>query len=391
MRKHRIWYGVILVTALVIYLTANSGTALMALGALVLIPILSVGIQGLVMHSLTINCEIKASCRVKQSLPVTCTIRKIAGVPAGEMELVLEQKNVLYGEQKMQVLSLQPAGKRELIFEYRMPMTACGSMRIRALTLRCYDVLGLFCWKKKLDKEIDVLVYPVQLQLETQLSRRPETRMTGEMYDQNRKGQDVSEVVELRDYIPGDSLGRIHWKLSEKAENLIVREFGCPSDYDVLILYDMMKNYGEKPITTKQNDAVLAFTAELSYRLIERNLEHSVGRVVQGEYQASPVYSVDTQEKMVLNLLCRPMPEEGHPEETIYYFLRGNLKSQYTKLIYITPEYEEESIRRLAADLDITILQIVENGGEPYTDAGGYAVIPVDAEHYREKIHTVML
>lgn len=391
MRKHRIWYGVILLIALVIYLTANSGTALVLLGTLVLIPLFGIGIQMIVMRSLTVECDAKASCRVRQRLPVSCTIRKIAGLPVGAMELVLTEENLLYGEKKTQVIALQPAGKRELVFEYRMPMNACGSTRIWISVLRCYDVLGLFCWKKKIDKELDVLTYPVQLRLETQLSRRPETRMTGELYDQNRKGQDVSEVVELRDYVPGDSLGRIHWKLSEKSENLVVREFGYPSDYDVLILYDMMKTCNGKEITVRQNNAVLAFTADLSYRLIERNLEHSVGRVVNGEYQPNPVYSVATQEKMVLNLLCRPMPEEGHPEETIYYFLRGNLKNQYTKLIYITPEYDEGAIRRLAGDLDITIIQIVQGSGELYTDASGYAVIPVDAEHYQEKIHTVML
>ena len=57
--------------------------------------------------------------------------------------------------------------------------------------------------------EKEVRVYPPELHLNTELSRRPETKSFGELYDQYKKGQDVSEVADLRDYIDGDSMSAI--------------------------------------------------------------------------------------------------------------------------------------------------------------------------------------
>lgn len=40
---------------------------------------------------------------------------------------------------------------------------------------------------------------------------------------QNRKGNDPSEIFDIKDYTPGDDLRFVHWKLSGKADHLIMR------------------------------------------------------------------------------------------------------------------------------------------------------------------------
>ena len=45
----------------------------------------------------------------------------------------------------------------------------------------------------------------------------------------------------LREYIAGDKLNRIHWKLSTKLEKLIVKEYGAISSNDVLVLVNLYK------------------------------------------------------------------------------------------------------------------------------------------------------
>ena len=41
--------------------------------------------------------------------------------------------------------------------------------------------------------------------------------------ESKKKGYDFSEVTGIREYIPGDKLQNIHWKLSAKKDILMVR------------------------------------------------------------------------------------------------------------------------------------------------------------------------
>lgn len=50
----------------------------------------------------------------------------------------------------------------------------------------------------------------------------------------SKKGYDATEVFELREYQPGDSIRTIHWKLSEKFDTVLVREPSDTSSYDIL-------------------------------------------------------------------------------------------------------------------------------------------------------------
>ena len=54
----------------------------------------------------------------------------------------------------------------------------------------------------------------------------------------NRAGEDVTSPEDTRSYRQGDSLKRIHWKLSQRTQELIVRRFEVPAPPDTLILMD---------------------------------------------------------------------------------------------------------------------------------------------------------
>lgn len=47
-------------------------------------------------------------------------------------------------------------------------------------------------------------------------------------FSDTKSGDDVSEIFGLREYRPGDSLQRVHWKLSARQESLWVKEYSLP-------------------------------------------------------------------------------------------------------------------------------------------------------------------
>ena len=391
MRRNRIWYGAACIAALITWIIANKRGILIFLWMMLLIPVLLAVMEATAVRQITLTASIKGSCRVEQENHLNLKLKNNSPFPIGSVQAKVIVNNRLYQQKEEKILILQPTEKHSMSFLLQASPQECGSIRISVPEIYCCDLFGLFRFCKKVDLELETLSYPPKFQSNLQLHRRPQTKNTGEIYDQYRKGYDVSEMFGLRDYAEGDTPGSIHWKLSGKLDKLVVREFAYPSSYSTLILYDMMKNADGVDISNRRNDAVVAFTDALSLRLLEWNYEHHAARVVNGDYQDVPVYSRATHDNMVMNLLCRAIPEKVHTVDTLYYFLRGNLAGRYTKMIYITPEYDENSVRQLAKEIDLTIIHILEDKQFAYTEEKNYSVIPVNAATNCEQIQNIVI
>ena len=390
MWKHRIGYLAVVVTALITYIVADRREPLVLVCILVLMPFLSMILQWTAMRGIAVECRMHGSCRMGQQIAVVLKVTRKSRLPLGAVRILLVFDNILYGDKKEARVWLQPGEHREMTFTYIFEASDCGNVKTSAKTAEYQDLMGLAVFRRPVEISRETLVDPPEIRLNMELLKRPETKSFGEMYNQ-KKGQDISEVSGLREYVPGDSMNSIHWKLSGKLDELIVREFGQPSNYNTLILYEMMKKNGEKEIPNSCNNAVLALTVSLSMSMLELNLEHNVGRVLNKDIQIVPVNSMDTYEQMQMNLLCKPIVDEVSGADTVYSFLRGNLRNEYTKIIYITPCYEEHTARQLSREVDLTVLQIVQGRKMDYTASAGYAVISIDVDTYQETMNSVTI
>ena len=62
-----------------------------------------------------------------------------------------------------------------------------------------------------------------------------------------RHGSDNTEPSDIRSYLRGDSLKSIHWKLSAKSEELIVKDYSRSTGRDILIVADLEGHYRHNP------------------------------------------------------------------------------------------------------------------------------------------------
>ncbi len=390
MWKHRMGYAAVLVAALIAYIMADRQEPLVLLWLLIMVPVFGVLLQRAAMRGSEINCQIQGTCRMGQKVVLNLVLKRKSRLPLGSVKVHIIFENVLYGSQNELEAWLQPDEQKDMAFTYIYGAEDCGNVKIRVPDVEYQDVFGLFAFRRPADLIQEILVYPPEIRLNMELLKRPETKSFGDMYNQKR-GQDISEVSGLRDYVPGDAMNSIHWKLSGKLDELIVREFGQPSNYNTLILYEMMKKNREREVPSSCNNAVLALTAALSMGMLELNLEHNVGRIQGKDYQIVPVYSMDTYEQMQMNLLCLPVAEEINGLDTVYSFMKGNLRNEYTKMIYITSCYEENTVRQLAREVDLTVLQVMQGRKSAYISSAGYTVISIDVDTYQETMNSITI
>ena len=392
MKRSRIWYGVLLAATGILYIMADRDAALGLLICLIVVPLLSLLIQWFAVKELHIECQIRKGCLAGEEQEFEIWLYRESSLPLGAVESQVESENIHYGERKLRKIRLQPSEKRKMKFVYPCIFDDCGNVRISVSNIRCYDLLGLFALEKKMNYEGMILVYPSVPKMSVSLQRKPETLYSGDRYDPYKKGQDISEMANLRGYVEGDAFNHIHWKMSSKLDKLMVREFAFPSNYNTVILSDMMKCADGKEISNQCNNAVAAFTAGLSECMLQQSQKHEVGYVLKGEYRGMPVDSTESQEQLMLSLLSRPVEKEKNRAEAVYSFLRGNLKNNYTKMIYITPAYDEDFVRQLAKEIDITILHIVSGKEVLHADISqGYSIIPVNADRYMEQSYNLIV
>jgi uncharacterized protein (DUF58 family) len=391
MLKQRLSYGLLLVAACIIYLLADRREALIFLILIAGLPVVSALLCHMAVRSIHMKLLVRQICRVGEQIPVTIQLEKKNSLPMGTVHFILLFETRLYGQKKNVEFTLQPVEKKEMIFEYNWYASDCGAVRIYMKDAQCRDFFGLFSWKIPAKLMEEILVYPADLHIETELQRRPETKNFGDLYAPNRIGQDVSEVAGLRDYMAGDSLKSIHWKLSGKLNRMIVREFGYPSNYNTLILYQIMTKSESGAVSNARNNTVLAMISALSYSLLEQNLEHHVGKFLPGGLQAVPVNSLQSHEMMLEEILFSTVEKETETGDLAYSFAQSNLAEEYTKLIYITPDYTESAVRSIAQQIDLTVIHVTEGGSYTYSSIGGYTVIPVDVDTCQDTIHSITI
>lgn len=111
-----------------------------------------------------------------------------------------------------------------------------GLYRLGPMTLSAGDPFGLFQFQRHLPQTTNVVVYPASVRLaEFPL---PTGLLPGGEALHRRTHYVTPNAAGVRDYAPGDSLNRIHWKSTARRERLIVKEFELDPLADIWIILD---------------------------------------------------------------------------------------------------------------------------------------------------------
>ena len=118
--------------------------------------------------------------------------------------------------------------------------------------------------------EVRTVIYPRPVQLELTLSRDAVGETGDSGLTRSRKGTDATEMFDIRSSQPGDDIRSIHWKLSGKTDELIVRQASDRTHYDLVILPDFGRKQGGlfvfTPTITKENGFWYQGTADAIYQ-----------------------------------------------------------------------------------------------------------------------------
>lgn len=175
----------------------------------------------------------------------------------------------------------------------------CGTLTLHTAYIHIYDCFRLASLKKKLPASMTIHVMPRMLPADVEVVSNFRY-FTGEsdQYSDTQSGDDPSEIFEIRSYRPGDKIQKIHWKLTAKSEDVMIKEYSDPIGYAIVIALDM-RSAGGNDKNMRLFDAMIECIISISGRLIEENYYHYIawmdenGQIVRYKISgADAVYEV---------------------------------------------------------------------------------------------------
>lgn len=261
MAKNRILYGLFLASLLVFHSFYTGWFSFFILIFALLLPVFSLLVSLPAMLRTSYVPELPQRCVCGQKLSYRLHVQNTAKLPVCCCKLRLCVRDIVGGCAVSGWIVL--AGSQDY---GRMVDTAhAGVQTFSVEKARVYDALGLVCLPLRLPAPCAVSVEP-----------EPQAPQTLPNFSQlqfrsyhPKPGGGFSEIHDLREYRPGDSLREIHWKLSAKADKLIVREAEEPNLGLIVLSFDFSG-------TRTQLDSTLRRLLWLSEWLIDREAAHQI-------------------------------------------------------------------------------------------------------------------
>jgi hypothetical protein len=110
----------------------------------------------------------------------------------------------------------------ESVLRLPFSVTRIGTYRFTLQKLAVQDLFGLVRYEMTLDEEDELTVLPPKVRVKPPEAETIAAGMT-EVEESNRLGNDFSEVTDVREYQAGDRIRDIHWKLSARQEEWMVK------------------------------------------------------------------------------------------------------------------------------------------------------------------------
>lgn len=122
----------------------------------------------------------------------------------------------------------------------RMPVQVVelGRFSVQSDTLLLQDIMGLITCRKKIGLSGELYVLP-DGKLAQEMDITGWEGKASETEESRNKGNDFAEVSDIREYIPGDRIRDIHWKLSAKQETLMVKERVAVAGSEMVMLLSL--------------------------------------------------------------------------------------------------------------------------------------------------------
>ena len=255
--------------------------------------------------------------------------------------LEVEDLSDLPGHHARRVISLGPRAERS--WRTASECTRRGLFNVGPVRVTTSDLLGLFHRTRTFGAVQPVLVYPRAEELPKFWA--PPALLAGESRTRRPAYSITPNAASVREYQPGDSFNRIHWRSTARTGELMVKLFELDPASDVWIVLDLFRDVqaGEGDDSTEEHSVRIAASIARYFLLTSR----SVGLVAIGRalHLAEPERGIG-QYARILEALAIASAEGDVPLAELLNY-EGRRFGRRTTIIVITPSTDDSWVGSL--------------------------------------------
>lgn len=262
-------------TAVIFYVSILYKSTSLALIAFAAAVLLVFACLFLIFRTRTLDCRLMIPIAIAEcGSPVTVHIilENRGLLPCAKFRCLLDQNNHFLRKHQKQWIRGGTVFAGENSYHDTVVFKDYGSYEFCLSKIRIYDLTGLFYIHKKVKSRANIQVIPKMQEIGVHLTESTRNFSgDADVYDDFRPGDDRSELFQIREFQKGDKIQSIHWKLSVKLNELLVKEHSMPRACPVVFLLDYRK---KKQHRAENVNAYLVVTASISFSLMDAGCPH---------------------------------------------------------------------------------------------------------------------
>lgn len=314
-----------------------------------------VSLVELVYRYFTLQCKVEVPISMSdQGRPVNVVLkmRNKSPLPAGRVEVQVVHKHAFHTKATKKWVDVHDITSGESKHVQKIVLQGAGRHEVQITKMRIHSLFGLVSMKRKCKDSCSVIIMPEVHAAGVRVSQGIRNFIgEADVYDEFRPGHDSGESFEIREYREKDRLQSIHWKLSAKNDELMVRENSMPKACAVILMLELQDKEPIKGIKGHRNknwainaDAYFELFASVSFSLMDQKCPHFVAWYSEKEER-----------------ICRIRVDD---EESFYIFLDVYLREASPSQRNVRKEYRD-AFRNKWYLQDLTIndkLELYQNG-----------------------------
>lgn len=334
----------------------DSGVALFVMICLVAIPLAALASLIVSKRRVKFDFSARESCIRGGAIQLDIKVGVHPRFLVGSVRVVADIENTTFG--KIDRKSFAFHDLSYTAHTYNFVSADSGRIRIKIKSIKIIDIFGIFSVTVPCAKFAESFVSPMLYDnVKVRVGMNATASLSGETSVPQR-GQDPSEIFDIRDYVAGDSLKAVHWKLSSKFDSLKTKEFGSTDDRKTLILVDLSRTKNGITASDAQLNGVLDVAVSVSNSLKTDGYAHRVGWFDEGTFFNAEVVDNGTFVQMVNELMSIKI-KDGNAE-VMFYLSRAPECAGFTKIILVAPYVGFDDINATVG-ADVTALSVGED------------------------------
>lgn len=235
--------------------------------------------------------------------------------------------------------------RQSVVRQFEIKCPHCEILGVRMAGVYVYDFLRIFRVRKKLKQNLTVVVLP-KIPESHMLDKVSAAVGEGEdaLYSTVKAGNDPTEIFAIREYAGGDKIRNIHWKLSSKKSELMVKEYGLALTDNDTVIIDIFKT----DLPKRRNRRVMDEMYDMLYSLVNALTARGFGFnacYMKDGFNSTRIETDNDINGMFAQIyMIRPYDNENSCAVNYY----AHNTNDRRRIFYVSPVYSAGAVKNMA-------------------------------------------